>query len=201
MSKTVDARGQVCPKPIILTKKALTEVAVGESFTVLIDNETSKLNVEKFLADNHEKYSTTLDGKLVTISVTKQAKELIAPDAESYCSTSPAKPPVVAIAAETMGSGADELGAILMKAFINTIKEVSPPPSHILFYNGGVHLTTEGSPLIDPLKELEAKGIAVMSCGTCLDYYKKKEKLKVGTITNMFTILETLAGAGIVIRP
>jgi len=49
---TVDARGEVCPKPLILTRKQLKETSMGESFVVLIDNDTSKENVERFLSDN-----------------------------------------------------------------------------------------------------------------------------------------------------
>jgi selenium metabolism protein YedF len=88
-----------------------------------------------------------------------------------------------------------------MKAFINTIKDVLPLPSALVFYNNGIHLTVEGSPVVEPLKELEARGISVLVCGTCLDYFNKKSLVRVGTVSNMFTILETLSKAHHVIEP
>jgi selenium metabolism protein YedF len=200
-SKTVDTRGQVCPKPIILTKQALKDIAIGDSLTVLIDNETSKFNVERFLKDNKLSPQISQDGTVFTLTVTKTHDAMPAQNAESYCAPAPGKRPLIVINSETMGRGAEELGTILMKAFINTIKDVDPLPEKILFYNSGIQLTTEGSPLIDPLKELEAKGTAIMSCGTCLDYYKKKDKLRVGTITNIYAILEAMAKAPHVIQP
>ena len=74
-------------------------------------------------------------------------------------------------------------------------------PNTMLFYNGGAKLTTEGSESLEDLKSLEAQGVEIMTCGTCLDYYGLKEKLKVGTVTNMYSIVETMNQAGRIIRP
>ena len=74
-------------------------------------------------------------------------------------------------------------------------------PKTMLFYNGGAKLTTEGSESLEDLKSLEAQGVEIMTCGTCLDYYGLKEKLKVGTVTNMYSIVETMNQAGRIIRP
>lgn len=200
-TKTVDARGQACPKPIIMAKQALKDISAGDSLTILVDNETSRYNLERFFNDNRLKPQISQKGPDFSLTVTKSRDSMPTPNAESYCGPVPQTGSVIVINSETMGQGAEELGAILMKAFINTIKDVEPLPSKMLFYNSGIHLTTEGSSLIDPLKELEAKGIAIMSCGTCLDYYKKKEKLKVGTITNMYSILESMSKADRVIQP
>ena len=71
----------------------------------------------------------------------------------------------------------------------------------MLFYNGGAKLTTEGSASLEDLKKLEAQGVEILTCGTCLDYYGLTEKLQVGGVTNMYTIVEKLAGAGKVIKP
>jgi selenium metabolism protein YedF len=100
-----------------------------------------------------------------------------------------------------MGSGPDELGAILMKAFINTIREVTPLPSKLIFYNSGILLTAEGSPLVASIRELESAGVEVLVCGTCVNYYDKKDEIRVGTISNMYTILESLTAAGRIITP
>ena len=100
-----------------------------------------------------------------------------------------------------MGFGPDDLGSILIKAFINTIKEISPLPSALVFYNNGIHLAVEGSTVLEPLQDLQNRAVDILVCATCLDYFKKKASLKVGTASNMFTILETLSNAHHVIAP
>ena len=204
MSETiVDARGQLCPVPLIMTKKALSEVALGDTLRILIDNEVSKNNVERFLADNGFASASVANAGLFTITVAKSKADPVSPDAASYCASSPrpAGDHVILIASDKMGSGSDELGAILMKAFINTIKEVKPLPSKIIFYNSGILLTAEDSPLVASLRELESAGVGVLVCGTCVNYYEKQNLIRVGTISNMYTILETLTTAGRTIKP
>lgn len=74
-------------------------------------------------------------------------------------------------------------------------------PKTMLFYNGGATLTTEDSDSLEDLKSLEAQGVEIMTCGTCLDYYGLKDKFAVGTVTNMYSIVETMAKAGRIVRP
>ena len=100
-----------------------------------------------------------------------------------------------------MGLGDDELGNILMKGFINTIKEVHPLPKKILFYNKGVQITTVDSPVIDTLKELELLGLEILVCGTCADYFKIKDKIGCGIISNMYDITESLTRSSHIIAP
>ena len=198
--QTVDARGQACPKPLILTKQALKEIPAGESIQVLIDNPTSRQNVERFLIDNGMTPECTEKDGVFTVVVRNRLEPLSHPDAASYC-TSQAAPHVIALSCDKMGRGSDELGQILMKAFVNTIKEVRPLPSHIVFYNTGIFLAIEGSALIEPLKDLESKRVRLLVCGTCADYFKKKDAVRVGTISNMYTILETMTSAGHIVQP
>jgi selenium metabolism protein YedF len=108
---------------------------------------------------------------------------------------------VVLVSSAEFGHGERELGELLMRTFIYTLKEVEPAPHALLFVNGGVHLTTEGSALLEDIQALADRGVQVFSCGTCLDYYKLKEKLKVGAMTNMFSIVSMLSTADRVIRP
>ena len=100
-----------------------------------------------------------------------------------------------------LGSGDDTLGATLMKVFLYALSQQERLPRTILFYNGGAKVTTEGSVSIEDLKNMEAQGVEIRTCGTCLDFYKLKETLAVGSITNMYAIAETLAAAGKVIKP
>lgn len=108
---------------------------------------------------------------------------------------------IVVVSSAAMGTGSDELGKVLMKGFIYALSQLDTLPEKILFYNGGVTLTTEGSDSLEDLKEMEAQGVKIYSCGTCLNYYGLSEKLKVGEVTNMYSIVEAMAGASKIIRP
>ena len=196
----VDARGEVCPKPLIMTKKALKECCEGQPMRILIDNETSKTNVMRFLGDNGYSAECVVQDNLFTLTLHGAAVPLTHPDAAAYCTTAPV-PHIIVIKSNRMGSGDDELGAILLKAFISTIKEVSPLPGSIVFYNGGILMATDDSPVIDALRELEHAGVTLLVCGTCADFYNVKESIHVGVISNMYTILETITGAGKIIEP
>lgn len=201
---TVDARGQLCPKPLILTKQALKDGAVGTAIAVLIDNETSCQNVERFLCDNGMAPQVSRDGSQFTVRFTKTVPELAAPDAASYCTSAAGTAGgsyVVSLASETVGRGPAELGGVLMKGLFATLKDVTPLPSHVVLYSSGVLLAIDSSSFVEPLRELEQRGVKVLICGTCVDYYQKKAEIHVGTISNMLTILETLTRAGKVIAP
>ena len=108
---------------------------------------------------------------------------------------------VIAVDTATMGRGNDELGKALMKGFLFAVTQLDELPKTMLFYNGGATLTTEGSDSLDDLKSLEAQGVTIKTCGTCLNYYGLTEKLKVGEVTNMYDIVETMAKASKVVKP
>jgi len=111
------------------------------------------------------------------------------------------KQSVVNITSDKMGRGDDDLGGILMQSFVNTLIKLDPIPSKIIFYNSAVTLCIESSPVVDSLKELENKGVELLICGTCADFFDIKDKIGAGTISNMYTILETLNSADRVITP
>jgi selenium metabolism protein YedF len=100
-----------------------------------------------------------------------------------------------------MGVGHDELGGVLIKGFIFALTQLDELPSAILFYNGGATLTTEGSASLEDLKNLEAQGVEILTCGTCLNYYGLSDKLQVGDVTNMYVIAEKLTTADLVVKP
>ncbi len=108
---------------------------------------------------------------------------------------------VVVIASDKMGEGAEELGKTLLKAFVFSLTQQDKLPKTILFYNGGASLTCEGSPMLEDLKALEAEGVEILTCGTCLNYYGITEKLAVGGVTNMYVIAEKMLNAGNVVKP
>ena len=88
-----------------------------------------------------------------------------------------------------------------MKAFTFALTQQDNLPKTILFYNGGASLTCEGSPMLEDLKTLEAEGVEILTCGTCLNFYGLTEKLSVGGVTNMYVIAEKMLGAGNVVKP
>jgi selenium metabolism protein YedF len=200
----VDARGQLCPRPLILTKKTLNDQTVINEFVLLIDNETAKENVERFLQDNRIRFQSTKKEDHFQIQISKTGAAVTA-DVETYCATEPEKKEtgnnLICFKNDKMGFGSDDLGAILLKAFVNTIKEVKPLPRTIVFYNSGVTLTTTTSPLLAPLKELESLGVTLLICGTCADFYKIKDQIGVGKISNMYSILSSLTNAASIIYP
>jgi len=108
---------------------------------------------------------------------------------------------VIAVSSDKMGEGIDELGDVLMKGFIYTLTEMDHMPTTVLFYNGGAKLTVEDAPTLEDLKTLEEMGVEILTCGTCLNYYDLGDKLAVGEVTNMYTIMERLQGADKLIRP
>lgn len=200
--RIVDARGQLCPKPLIMTKKAMLESRAGDRITVQLDNATAVENVTRFLTDNAVTVESSSQGTQTSLRFLAPSAALSRPDTAAYCGPAPlARPHVIAIKSDTMGHGDEQLGSILIKALVNTIENVTPLPSAIVFYNRGVFLAIEGSGVLDALTELSGKGVRILACGTCLDFYKVKDKLRVGIVSNMYDILETLSAAGHVIYP
>lgn len=190
----INVLGKPCPIPVIEAKKVLRKAAAGEKVRLLVDNDISRQNLEKMaqgmgLPCAHEKQD---DGNILVIITAGEPKEL--PVASGGTGSTGGL--AVAIGRAAMGSGSDELGAILVKAFIYSLTELDRPPETLLFFNSGVKLSTEGSNAIADLKTLEAKGTVIASCGTCLDFYGLKEKLAVGSVTNMFAIASAMADAG-----
>lgn len=197
MSISVDARGLACPGPVIATKKALEQISDGV-VSVIVDNSIAKENVIKFaVASNCGISSDERDGAFY-IQITKGSPAAVG--SRPGVSTTAANLPsyeqgagaVYLITQDTLGHGSRELGAILMKSFFYTLSEFTPVPCALLFINAGVQLTAEGSPVLPYVQALAKKGVNIQSCGTCLDYYHLADKVMVGGITNMYTILATL---------
>jgi len=202
MIKEVDVRGLPCPRPVISTKKALDEIKEG-TITVLVDNPESKENVRRFANSQGCKVNVEEKEGVFYLEITKGH-----PDETEKRSEVEVKEgfkrainaDVVCITTDRFGTGDEELGEILMKAFLNTLWDYQPRPAKLLFINNGVMLTTEGSEVLDALKLLVKEGVEIFSCGTCLDYYGIKEKLRVGKVTNMYETVDALLTAGKVVN-
>lgn len=203
--KKVNAIGDTCPIPVVKTKNAIKEMGGAGTVEVLVDNEIAVQNLTKMA--NQKGYQVTSE-KLeeqkyqVVIVVGEGASTELDTEEETYCiPDGRAKKTVVAIDTDRMGRGNDELGKVLIKGFIYALTQQDVLPSKILFYNGGATLTCEGSDSLEDLKSLEAQGVEIFTCGTCLNYYNLSEKLQVGSVTNMYDICEAMMTADLLVKP
>lgn len=188
----VNAVGEVCPKPVIMTKKALKEIESGV-VEVSVDNVTSKENVEKMAKEMGHTFETKEEGNVFVITITKAG--------EKQENSSEEENIVISIGSDKMGEGEDELGKILIKGFIYALTEAETLPKTVLLYNKGVLLASTFEDTVKDLKVLEERGVEILSCGTCANFYHVQDQIKVGTLTNMYTILERQMKAAKVIKP
>lgn len=199
---TVNAMGDNCPIPVIKTKKAMQALNGPETIEVLVDNEVAVQNVTKMASSSGGQVSSEkISDAEFKITIQMEGAPSSAEEEEVSCMPDARDNTVVVVSSDRMGAGNDELGKVLIKGFIFAVTQLDTLPKTMLFYNGGATLTAEGSDSLDDLKSLEAQGVEIMTCGTCLDYYGLKEKLVVGSVTNMYSIVETMAKAGRIIRP
>lgn len=203
--RIVDTKGQKCPVPIIETRKALRASQAGETFMVITDNKTAFSNISRFLGDNKIKFSVSEEKGTWTFIITNEKGMTVTTPAEDYCET--AKPEIpagdysVVISSELMGQGDDELGRKLMKSFFVALGCLDSMPSSVMFYNSGVKLTMNDSPVIEILHEIENRGVEILICGTCVDYYKIGDRINVGMISDMYIITQKLSETGNIIKP
>ena len=203
MNTVLDCRGLACPQPVIRAKELLDSLAQG-AVEVLVDNEAAQSNLERFGKSQGcgvEIRASAGDTRHITISKGTSGNGAKAVAPEDYRCDLPGIGLVCVIPADTMGRGNDALGGVLMRAYIKTLKSLSPLPAKIFFYNSGVKITATESDLIAPLRELADQGVEIYSCGTCLDFLNLKDALRVGQVTNMFEIMDAMAQASKVVSP
>lgn len=206
MIKYVNAIGDTCPLPVVKAKNAIKELGGSGVVEVKVDNEIAVQNLGKMAQQKGYGFKSEKNGAAeftVTLEVGEAAAATGVEDIPEVCAVVPGhkKNVVVAINSGRMGHGHDELGAVLMKGFIFALTQQDVLPTTILFYNGGANLTIEGSASLEDLKNLEAQGVEIMTCGTCLNYYNVSDKLAVGEVTNMYAIVEKLTQADLVVMP
>jgi len=205
----IDNRGLSCPMPVVNTKKALekwaADLAAGKHIVSILDNETASANVLRFV--EKAGYQAVLDEKSDGIYIAIAARPLeeterTAPVPEKPVPACTCENPssdetglIYLVTSSLLGRGDEELGRVLMTSFFNTFLDNEELPSKLLFMNSGVYLTVEDSPVLESLNRMEEKGVEILSCGTCLDYYGLKEKLKVGEVTNMYDTVEAISSA------
>ena len=194
MSKTIDACGLACPAPVLLVKDTVESEVVRE-LNVIVDNEASKEIVSRFM--NIKGFTTVeeqVDGNFIVRGVldgeppaepvtgTEARKKKTAGDDEN-------QKILVLIATERLGSGDDALGKKLLVNYIKTIREMGADLWHLVFVNGGVHLTIDSSEVLEEIQAYEQSGVQVLVCGTCLEHFGLTAEKKVGSTTNMLDIV------------
>jgi len=202
MTKQIDARGLACPQPVILTKKALE---TENEIVVLVDNDIAVENVKRLGTnmgcsvdiDQPEAKTFRLDLK----KASAQEPNACSLALEAALAVPTHGPFVIVIGENRMGRGSDELGYILMRSFIHTVLSLDPLPATVIFFNTGVKLAVKDSEVLDDLQELEAKGVKMLVCGTCVNFFGITKDVAVGTISNMYDIAETMSKAGRLVAP
>ena len=199
MTNIVDARGMACPIPVVKANQALAQMTEG-ILEVHVDNTVAVENLKRMALQKGLPVKTEQPEDshyVITIPVTG-AVDTAMP--ELTC-TDCASNTVVAVDTDSMGRGNDELGAVLIKGFLFAVSRLETLPKTVLFYNGGAKLTTEGSASLEDLRLMEQQGVEILTCGTCLNYYGLTDQLAVGSVTDMYTIVERLSRAEKVIKP
>lgn len=184
--EVIDAKGLDCPKPVVMAKKALAE---HEKFLVVVDNEIAVENLTKLgnkmnaaisvVEESAAEFKVKFEKKADSENLSENQKE--ASEQKTYL-----------ISSDTMGAGDRDLGKILIKAFISTLKELDPLPAKIIFLNSGVKLALLEADVSQNLKELEELGVEILLCGTCIDYYDLKDQLDLGELSNMYEIAASI---------
>jgi selenium metabolism protein YedF len=203
--KEIDVRDLACPGPVLKLRDLF---ASGErEIAMHVADELCRSNVTRFAASRNAKVAVEDPGDgsfVVTITAGEDTADARSGEEALMVGEAPAAgtgPRIVQISAGTMGSGDDELGALLLRSFLKTQIELECKPDAILFYNDGVKLCCEGSYLLDDLQSLADSGVEIIACGTCLNFFELADQLRVGRVTDMLEIAGRLAEAGSIVRP
>lgn len=193
MNKKLNCMGMACPLPVVEAKKAIDEMEDG-LLEIEVDNETCVQNLRRLAAKyDFTVASESISDKEFLVKMEVKKDHALKGKQEDSCT--------VVFSSDKMGEGDEELGKNLMKSFVFALSNVDPLPTAMVFYNRGAFLTSKDSPVLADLKNLEKAGVKIMTCGLCADYYKIKEKLGVGVISNMYEIVETQMESQKIIKP
>jgi selenium metabolism protein YedF len=200
----IDARGKSCPQPVLMAEDALSKIEEG-ILEVIVDNEDSALNVAGFAAQKALFAETKQEGGDWKVKIvkgytcnsnadcgmrnaeSKETKKDLHPKAEPEQKK---KTLFLVIGTDSLGKDED-LGKKLVKGFFDTMNVTKQLPHTLFFLNAGVKLTTVNDEIVGVLKEIEALGVEIYSCGSCLKHYNLDSELKVG---DRGTIIQTVEG-------
>lgn len=195
----IDCKGLACPMPVIKTKKYF-DLEDSKEALVIVDNEVAKNNVLRLAKGINLNSSFVEEDGLYKIQLSRGEFSGVQADAKSVVENSSSSSLTILVATNLLGNGDDRLGETLMKVYINTLAESEVLPENLIFINGGVKLTCTGSDVLDSLNSMQEKGVNIISCGACLDFYNLKDELKAGEIGNMYQIIELMNKSGNTIK-
>lgn len=183
-TKVLDLRGLRCPEPQKKTEEELS--LIKEGVLVVLLNSPSNYNVVRLAKKSGMKVESTKHEDYWELKITKtpysgKPKEGILKSIKRLLKWQKAedKDILLVIGTDTMGKE-DDIGKVLMKGFFDTMKVTKEIPHTIFFLNRGVMLTTTDTEIIPILKDIEAMGVEIYSCGTCLKHYGIEAELKAG---------------------
>ncbi|MDO5088609.1 MAG: sulfurtransferase-like selenium metabolism protein YedF [Leptotrichiaceae bacterium] len=190
----LNAKGMACPLPVVQTKKLLGEYDIVET---TVDNVIATQNLEKLAVQlnynfnlekiSDEEYKITISNK----NIENNGNNGFQKDGSDENTEVFKENYVAVINKKVMGHGSEELGNKLIKAYLYTLSEQEILPKKVIFYNEGAILVDKNrSHVLSELKELENKGVEIVCCGVCLDYYNVE--IAVGKPTNMYFIVEDM---------
>lgn len=196
MKKVIDAKGKNCPMPVIMAKK---EIESGEKFFIVeVDNKIAVENLKKLANSQGFEVAVEKNNENFKVNFSNGCEECEEILERVYEKKQLGNWSVFANK-DIIGAGNGELGQSLMKMFFYTISEGEDLPKSILFMNGGVKVPTLNEQAIEHLKSLQDKGVELLVCGACLNFYGLEEKLAVGKISNMYDITNAMKDASKVI--
>lgn len=195
--RTLDARGQACPQPVILTRQALAQGGF-DLLEVLVDDIAARENVVRFAGYANCTVDQVVEEDGLSRILIRPAEiaadlppERIPARPEPGAGLAPAMGAqwaTVFISSAGIGSGDEPLAALLMRGFLYSLTEADALPARIILMNGGIKLAVEGSESLVNLKRLEDRGVEILVCGTCLEFFQAKDRLAVGHVSNLYEI-------------
>ena len=195
----IDCQGLACPMPVIKTKKYF-DLEDSKEALVIVDNEVAKNNVLRLAKGINLSSSFIEENGIYKIQLAKGEFSDVQATYNNEVVEYKVSAPTILVSSNLLGNGDDRLGETLMKVYINTLAESEILPENLMFINGGVKLTCTGSDVLDSLSLMKEKGVNIISCGACLDFYNLKEELKVGEIGNMYQIIDLMNKSGNTIK-
>jgi tRNA 2-thiouridine synthesizing protein A len=195
----IDTRGLACPEPVVLTKKALDEISAGEEILVLADTENARDNIVRFAQSQGCEVKVVEDKGYFQIGITRKTD--LKPAAEPYGADCPApeREIVYLFDSDYVGSNRD-LGKVLLNGFMNAALSLPYKNCTVILISNAVKLAVKGSYALEVLEKLQHQGVSILICGTCLDFFKIRDAVAIGTVSNALEIMQRMTGAASVIK-
>ncbi len=172
-----------------------------DEIEIVVDNEAARQNVLRFLrfTGAGEPIVASRGGvHAISAAVTPGMQEKArgnapAPACDEEGGENPARARELAektvfLSSDQIGRGDEALGRLLLRGLLHTLGELDRPARTLVLMNSGVRLAAENNETIELLQKIEARGVEILVCGTCLDYFHLTEKLRAGRISNLYEI-------------